>query len=103
MQNLRERRWMELLEYYDCSINYHPNKENAVVDTLSPTAQIAQLELNKKVQTKLILSNIGVFPELSAQIKYRQNLDLEIQEITRKIREGKLPNFIIGDDQIFIF
>ena len=30
--NLRQRRWMELLNDYDYTIEYHPEKENVVVD-----------------------------------------------------------------------
>ena len=33
--NLRQRRWMELLKGYDCSILYHPGKANMVADALS--------------------------------------------------------------------
>ena len=33
--NLRKRRWMELLKDYDCTIDYHPGKENVVADALS--------------------------------------------------------------------
>ena len=33
--NIRQRRWMELLKDYDCTINYHSGKANVVVDTLS--------------------------------------------------------------------
>ena len=33
--NLRQRRWMELLKDYDCSIFYHPGKANVVVDASS--------------------------------------------------------------------
>ena len=33
--NLRQRRWIELLKDYDCSIKYHPSKPNRVVDVLS--------------------------------------------------------------------
>ena len=33
--NLRKRRWMELIKYYDCVIDYHPGKANVVVDALS--------------------------------------------------------------------
>ncbi|KAJ7961989.1 Retrotransposon protein, putative, Ty3-gypsy subclass [Quillaja saponaria] len=33
--NLRQRRWIELLEDYDCSISYHPRKANVVADALS--------------------------------------------------------------------
>ncbi|KAA3460471.1 reverse transcriptase [Gossypium australe] len=33
--NLRQRRWIELLKDYDCSIEYHPGKANVVADVLS--------------------------------------------------------------------
>ncbi|KAL5756631.1 hypothetical protein ACOSQ2_021377 [Xanthoceras sorbifolium] len=33
--NLRQRRWMELIKYYDCVIDYHPGKANIVADALS--------------------------------------------------------------------
>ncbi len=33
--NLRQRRWMELLKDYDCTIQYHPKKANVVADGLS--------------------------------------------------------------------
>ena len=33
--NLRQRRWMELLKVYDCTIDYHPSKAKVVADALS--------------------------------------------------------------------
>ncbi|GKE27242.1 putative reverse transcriptase domain-containing protein, partial [Tanacetum coccineum] len=33
--NMRQRRWLELLSYYDCEIRYHPGKANVVADALS--------------------------------------------------------------------
>ncbi|XP_071913986.1 uncharacterized protein [Coffea arabica] len=39
--NLRQRRWVEFLEDYDCTINYHPGKANVVADALSRKAQLA--------------------------------------------------------------
>ena len=33
--NLRQRRWLELLKDYDCTISYHPGKANVVTDALS--------------------------------------------------------------------
>ena len=36
--NLRQRRWIELLKDYDCSIEYHPSKANVVADALSRRA-----------------------------------------------------------------
>ena len=33
--NLRQRRWVEYLEDYDFTLNYHPGKANVVADALS--------------------------------------------------------------------
>ena len=33
--NMRQRRWMELLEDYDFELQYHPGKVNVVADALS--------------------------------------------------------------------
>ncbi|KAL0282321.1 UNVERIFIED_CONTAM: Transposon Tf2-12 polyprotein [Sesamum angustifolium] len=33
--NLRQRRWIELLKDYDCTIDYYPGKANIVADALS--------------------------------------------------------------------
>ncbi|CAA0825701.1 Uncharacterized mitochondrial protein AtMg00860, partial [Striga hermonthica] len=33
--NMRQRRWLELVKDYDCTISYHPGKANVVVDALS--------------------------------------------------------------------
>ena len=33
--NMRQRRWVELLNDYECEIRYHPGKANVVADALS--------------------------------------------------------------------
>ncbi|KAI5335023.1 hypothetical protein L3X38_025156 [Prunus dulcis] len=33
--NLRQRRWLELIKYYDCTIEHHPGRANVVTDALS--------------------------------------------------------------------
>ena len=32
---MRQRRWMEFLEDYDCTLHYHPDKANVVADALN--------------------------------------------------------------------
>ncbi|XP_071901792.1 uncharacterized protein [Coffea arabica] len=43
--NMRQRRWIEFLEDYDCTINYHPGKANMVADALSRKAQVYMDEI----------------------------------------------------------
>lgn len=32
---MRERRWLELIKGYDCTISYHPRKANVLADALN--------------------------------------------------------------------
>jgi hypothetical protein len=42
-QNLRQRRWLELIKDYDLGINYHLGKANVVADALSRRSHVSQL------------------------------------------------------------
>ncbi|TYJ96346.1 ty3-gypsy retrotransposon protein [Cucumis melo var. makuwa] len=43
--NLRQRRWLELIIDYDCTIEYHPVKANIVVDALSRKSRLSKSAL----------------------------------------------------------
>ncbi|GJW33274.1 putative reverse transcriptase domain-containing protein [Tanacetum coccineum] len=63
-QNMRQRRWLELLSDYDCEIRYHPGKSNVVANTLS------RKERSKTLRVRALVMTIGLnFPKqiLSAQ------------------------------------
>ncbi|GJY09062.1 reverse transcriptase domain-containing protein [Tanacetum coccineum] len=49
--NIRQRRWLELLAYYDCKICYHPGKANVVADALSRKERIKPLRVRALVMT----------------------------------------------------
>ncbi|GJT31974.1 putative reverse transcriptase domain-containing protein [Tanacetum coccineum] len=58
--NMRQRRWLELLAYYDCEIRYHPRKENVIADALSRKERIKPLQVRALVMT--------LHPKLPSQI-----------------------------------
>ena len=41
--NMRQRRWLELIEDYELEIHYHAGKANVVADALSRKSQVNML------------------------------------------------------------
>lgn len=84
--NMRQRRWLELVKDYDCTILYHPSRANKVADALSRknAGQLSVLGMTHdqlirdlrnriEVQTPLVqgssrLANLSVKPDLRGRI-----------------------------------
>nr|GEX09171.1 putative reverse transcriptase domain-containing protein [Tanacetum cinerariifolium] len=70
--NMRHRRWIELLSYYDCKIRYHPGKANVVVDALSRKER-------EPIRVKALV--MTVCPSLHDQIRNAQSKAIEKKNV----------------------
>lgn len=68
--NMRQRRWLELLNDYDCEIRYHQGKANVVTDALSRKERIRPLRVRSlgmtiisPLQAKILEAHIEVLKE----------------------------------------
>ena len=97
--NLRQRRWVEFLQDYDCSVNYTPGKANVVADALSRKVKIAHLMVKELdllqsveewrpevIQGKVQFGNIAAHPVLLSKVKEAQEQD----ETLKKRRDRAL-------------
>jgi hypothetical protein len=110
--NLRQRRWLELIKYYDLGMNYHPSKANIVADALSRRSHLNQLiveqmpfnlcegfdKLNLRLEANTKVVTMQIDSTLSQDIRKGQLRDEKIQEIEQNIKESKSPGFN-EDDQ----
>ncbi|XP_071921821.1 uncharacterized protein [Coffea arabica] len=85
--NLRQRRWVEFLEDYDCSINYHPGKVNVVADALSRKVQVAGLMVK----------------EWDMLEEEAQKTDPIIQKKLEKVQKGETLDFKLGSEGVLSF
>ncbi|XP_071917014.1 uncharacterized protein [Coffea arabica] len=114
--NLRQRRWVEFLEDYDCSINYHSGKANVVADALSRKAQIAGLMVKewdmleevtswnpRLEELKILFGNLSLKSPLLERIKEAQKTDPTIQKNLEKVQKGETLDFKLGPEGVLRF
>jgi hypothetical protein len=105
--NLRQRRWLEFIKYYDLGINYYPGKANVVADALNRRSHVSQLvvdsmpfelckefdKLNLRIVANTEAMKMEVGSNLLQEMRKGQVEDEKIQEINRNIKEEKSRGF----------
>ncbi|KAA3460519.1 DNA/RNA polymerases superfamily protein [Gossypium australe] len=104
--NLRQRRWVELLKDYDCSIEYHAGKANVVADALSRKvvsdlrALFAHLSL---YDDGSILAELQVKPTWVEQIREKQLEDEVLSARRFQVQNGGLEGYSLSSDEVLCF
>ncbi|KAG8489280.1 hypothetical protein CXB51_017326 [Gossypium anomalum] len=104
--NLGQRRWIELLKDYDCSIEYHPGKANVVADALSRRAvsdlraMFARLSL---YDDGSLLAELQVRPTWVDQIKEKQLKDESLVARFEQVKEGGTSEFGLNNEGVLCF
>ncbi|KAA3483847.1 DNA/RNA polymerases superfamily protein [Gossypium australe] len=104
--NLRQRRWVELLNDYDFSIEYHPGKANVVADALGRKvvselrAMFAHLSL---YEDGSLLAEFQVKPLWLEQIKEKQLSDEKLSPLMQQVKSGIIGGFGMNKDGVLCF
>nr|GEY64346.1 putative reverse transcriptase domain-containing protein [Tanacetum cinerariifolium] len=83
--NMRQRRWLELLNDYDCEIHYHQGKANVVADDLSWKERI------KPIRVRALVMTISLeLPKqiLNAQTKARKPENIKNEDVRGMLVEN---------------
>ena len=108
--NLRQRRWLELIKDYDCTIEYHPGKANVVADALSrrPESSLSHIRsgylpllvdlralgvILKVEDSGALLATFHVRPLLVDQIIVGQSQDLQMIKLKEEIENERKQSF----------
>ncbi|KAK9077950.1 hypothetical protein SSX86_002007 [Deinandra increscens subsp. villosa] len=91
--NMRQRRWIELLNDYDCEIRYHPGKANVVADALS-----------RKEHLKLVLfQSSHHMTDLKARILTAQRASVNEGNLHNELSCGAELQFETKSDGLLYF
>ena len=116
--NLRQRRWLELLKDYDCTILYHPGKANVVADALNRKSMgsLAYIAVQRRhmvrevrnclndgvvlsvTNTGTMLAHVQVRSSLVEEVKQLQQEDDFCQGKKAQVEQGLSEGFRIDDD-----
>ena len=112
---MRQRRWVELIKDYECTIEYHPRKANVVADALSrkfkgSISHLKAVYLPRFVElrslsvrleltdTGALLATFHVRPVLIDRIRELQTQDPTVIKLKREAESGQLKGFSVRAD-----
>jgi hypothetical protein len=93
--NMRQQRWLELINDYEQEVHYHPGKENVIADALShmahcnylPAVWLTGEESSTRGLPYLSLFIITLTPTLRDEIKAVQKNDEGMGHIKKRMKE----------------
>ncbi|XP_038891607.1 uncharacterized protein LOC120080995 [Benincasa hispida] len=115
--HLRQRRWIELIKDYDCSIEYHPVKANVLVDALSRKSAgfrviigsmrgtLLQEFKNSRTalsvgQSRGLIATFQERPTLIEDLKQDHLKDHDLQRIAEDVSKGIRVDFQFRADNV---
>ena len=118
--NMRQRRWMELISDYDCTIEYHLGKANVVADALSRNPSVSLFHLRmvpvpllcelRATGVDLAVDEVGalvasfhVRPVLVDKVREAQYNDHSIFRLMERAANGVAKNFSVRRDGSLLF
>ncbi|CAA0810389.1 Uncharacterized mitochondrial protein AtMg00860, partial [Striga hermonthica] len=120
--NMRQRRWLELVKDYDCTISYHPRKANVIADALSRrsygqlsclfTKQDVLLREFERLQLEVVEStstaggmfaSLVVGPTLRKRIVDEQPNYCFLCRMRELSEAGRIGGFAVASDGALVF
>ena len=113
--NMRQRRWIELIKYYECTFEYHLGKANVVANALSrrPMSSLSHLRVvhlpqlieSKTLGVRLELTDSGallptfhVRPVLIDRIRELRIKDPQIVKLRVEVESGQRGDLSLRED-----
>jgi hypothetical protein len=113
--NMRQRRWLELINDYELVIHYHPRKANMVTDALSHNTHCNHLmiqplttwcdpeETSLQVIPHERLNNIDIIPTIKEDAIAAPRMDVGMGHIRRRLELGEAQCFRQDVDGVLLF